>query len=163
VIDHASKRAKDGRDNMNKELIAPCGMNCAICSAYLALVNNVKEKGVRMPYCAGCRPRGKVCAFLKKQCRLLISSEGNYCFQCGEYPCLRLRRLDGRYRSRFRMSMIENLRFIKTEGMAKFLSGEEGKWRCPTCGGVISCHNGICFSCGLERLKAKKKIYTWED
>ena len=138
-------------------------MNFAICGGYLALVNSVKEKGVRMPYCSGCRPRGKICAFLKKQCPLLLSEEVTYCFQCREYPCLRLRRLDERYRSRFRMSMIENLESIKTKGMTEFLMGEEAKWRCPDCGGVICCHNGICFSCGIERLRIKKKKYRWAD
>ena len=31
------------------DLIAPCGMNCAICSGYLAYKNDVKNKGVRLP------------------------------------------------------------------------------------------------------------------
>jgi len=44
-----------------------------------------------------------------------------------------------------------------------FLEREEERWRCPTCGGTICCHNGICFDCGLEKLKAKKKVYRWED
>jgi len=44
-----------------------------------------------------------------------------------------------------------------------FLEREEERWRCPTCGGTICCHNGICFDCGPEKLKAKKKVYRWED
>jgi hypothetical protein len=157
------KRARQGIKSMEEDLIAPCGMNCAICSGYLALVNNVKEKGIRMPYCAGCRPRGKACAFLKKHCHLLLSGEVKYCFQCRQFPCLRLSQLDGRYRSRFRMSMIENLESIKKNGVAEFLKAEDEKWECPECSGVISCHNGICFSCGLERLREKKKLYNWKD
>jgi hypothetical protein len=31
------------------------------------------------------------------------------------------------------------------------------KWRCPTCGDVVCCHNGLCFRCDLEKLRAKKK------
>jgi len=64
---------------MEKELIAPCGMNCAVCSGYLALKNDVKAKGVRMPYCKGCRPRDKKCAFLKKRCDLLLNKQLEYC------------------------------------------------------------------------------------
>ncbi|MGA3288914.1 MAG: DUF3795 domain-containing protein [Candidatus Bathyarchaeia archaeon] len=52
---------------VNPELIAPCGMNCALCSGYLALKNDVKSKGVRMSYCTSCRPRNKNCSFLKKK------------------------------------------------------------------------------------------------
>jgi len=59
--------------------------------------------------------------------------------------------------------LIDNLRFIKEYGLAKFLERQKKKWRCPDCGEVICCHNGICFSCGLEKLKNKKKIYRWED
>jgi len=61
------------------------------------------------------------------------------------------------------MSMIENLEFIKENGIKKFLEKEEDKWKCPRCGGIISCHNGICFDCGLDELKNKKKLYRWED
>ncbi len=49
---------------MREELIAPCGMDCAVCSSYLALKNDVRAKGVRMAYCKGCRPRDKKCSFL---------------------------------------------------------------------------------------------------
>jgi hypothetical protein len=35
---------------MKDELIAPCDMNCAVCSGYIALKNDVKKKGVRMSY-----------------------------------------------------------------------------------------------------------------
>ncbi|MHB8086476.1 MAG: DUF3795 domain-containing protein, partial [Dehalococcoidia bacterium] len=51
---------------MNEELIAPCGMNCAVCSRYLALKYNVKSKGIKISYCTGCRPRDRKCALLKK-------------------------------------------------------------------------------------------------
>ncbi len=61
------------------------------------------------------------------------------------------------------MSMIENLEFIRDHGVEKFLEKESEKWRCPNCGGVICCHNGICFECGLERLKAKRRLYRREE
>jgi hypothetical protein len=38
------------------DLIALCGMNCEICASYLALINDVKTNGIKMPYCAGYRP-----------------------------------------------------------------------------------------------------------
>jgi len=61
------------------------------------------------------------------------------------------------------MSMIENLEFIKKYGIGRFLEEEAVKWRCPECGGVICCHNGICFNCGLDKLRQKKQKYRWED
>ena len=149
-------------DSITKtDLIAPCGMNCSICSGYLAYKNDIKSKGVGVPYCPGCRPRNKKCAFLKKRCELLMNNKVKYCYECEKFPCENLQKLDKRYRSLFRMSMIENLRFIKENGIELFLEKEIKKWKCPNCGGAISCHNGICFECSVEKLKNKKKLYRW--
>ena len=138
-------------------------MNCGICSGYLAFKHDVRSKGIRMPYCAGCRPRDKNCAFLKKRCDLLANGKVKYCYQCDDFPCQRLSHIDERYRKYHRMSMLENLEFIKKNGVGKLLEREQQKWICPGCGGVISCHNGICFDCGLDELKTRKNLYRWED
>ena len=141
---------------MEANLIAPCGMNCGICSAYLAYKHEVKEKGLMLAYCKGCRPRNKQCAFLKKKCKtgLLLKGEVEYCYECPEYPCARLKHLDHRYITNYGESFIENLDYIKANGIDAFLSKETEKWRCPECGDVISCHNNICYNCGLDKMKA---------
>lgn len=114
-----------------------------------------------MPYCIGCRPRDKKCAFLKKKCEKLLNDKVKYCYECEDFPCESLKRLDKRYRTFFRMSMIENLEFIEKKGLAEFLKTEKEKWKCKKCGGVICCHNGICFDCSLNKLKNKKRLYRW--
>ena len=151
-------------DNITRiDLIAPCGMNCAICGNYLAYKNDIKSKGVRMPYCSGCRIRNKKCAFLKRQCELLMKNKVRYCCECKKFPCDRLKKIDKRYRTHYRMSMIENLNMIKENGIEKFLEKENTKWKCPNCSGFVSCHNGICFKCDLDKLKQKTKMYRWDD
>ena len=147
---------------MDEILIAPCGMNCNICAGYLARKYDVRARGVKQPYCASCRIRNKQCAFLKKRCLLILTGKITYCYQCQEFPCSRLRALDRRYRANFRMSMIENLVYIQKWGVALFLQREEEKWRCRECGEVISCHNGICYNCGLERFKGKVNRFRWD-
>lgn len=158
-------REKDkGVEEGEAALIAPCGMNCGICSGYLAMKYDVHGQGLRMGYCAGCRPRDKQCAFIQKSCRLLFSGDVEYCYECNEFPCRNLKHLDKRYRESYRMSMIDNLEHIRDNGMEKFLEQQKEKWQCPECGGVICCHNGICFGCGIEKLKNKKgNKYRWED
>jgi len=149
--------------HMKEELVAPCGMNCNVCAAYLAVTHDVRSKGLRMMYCIGCRPRDKPCAFLKKRCEQLRLGKVRYCYECSTFPCENLRAIDRRYRAQFRMSEIENLQKIRDEGIKKFLRAEEKKWMCPKCGGVISCHNGLCFECDLEVLRARKRPYRWEE
>jgi hypothetical protein len=141
-------------DDMDEELIAPCGMNCAICSAYLALKHDVKGKGTRLPCCEGCRPRNKRCAFLKMSCGLLANRTVKYCFECSDFPCRRLHHLDRRYRETFGMSMVQNLETIRDRGIERLLAEEEKKWKCPRCGGVVCCHNGACFECGLHMIRS---------
>lgn len=144
-------------------LIAPCGMNCALCSGYLALKNNARNKGIKMIACAGCRPRDKKCAFLKEKCAKLAKGEVTFCYECTSFPCHSLKTIDERYKARYRMSMIENLNYIKENGLAKFIENQERTWKCPNCGEFISCHNGLCFKCDLERLRNRKQKYRWDE
>ncbi|MFA5364382.1 MAG: DUF3795 domain-containing protein [Candidatus Bathyarchaeia archaeon] len=148
---------------MKEELVAPCGMNCNICSSYLALENDIKAKGIKLSYCKGCRPRNKMCAFVKKRCELYLNNKVDSCTECDQVPCELLKKLSKKYEERYRMNMVENLQYIKEHGMDKFLESEQKKWKCPECGGVICCHNGVCYSCGLEKLRNKKQVYRWDD
>jgi hypothetical protein len=139
----------------DRNLIAPCGMNCGICSAYLAYSRNIPRKRGKIIHCIGCRPRNKQCAFLKGYCTRLNNGEVQFCFECNDFPCYRLSRLDQRYKEKYGMSMIENLNEIKNSGIDKFLKDQREKYRCPECGGVICIHNKKCYDC--------EKIESWKS
>jgi hypothetical protein len=125
------------------EFIASCGMNCGVCLHYLRERNK----------CPGCFSGRKVNHRpIKCGIKLCKDRRGEYCFNCDKFPCERLKRLDKRYRTKYNMSMIENLKFIKKNRINKFLGKEKKKWKCSRCGGMICCHNGICSRCGLENL-----------
>jgi hypothetical protein len=139
---------------IDKQLIAPCGMNCAICSGYLAYKNKLSQVRGK---CKGCRPRNKQCAFLKKRCAdnlKLLKGEIDFCFECHCFPCHWLERLDNSYKQKYGMSMIENLIEIKNKGIQEFIKNQYKKYKCPICGSLISVHNKKCFSCEkIESLK----------
>ncbi|MFC2017776.1 DUF3795 domain-containing protein [Chloroflexota bacterium] len=147
---------------MNEELIAPCGMNCAVCISYQAEKKDLNKKGFRKTYCAGCRPRGKYCVFMSKRCDLVGKGLVRFCYECRDFPCRRLKDLDKRYRTRYHLSMIGNLELIKEHGMERFLEKERARWQCPGCGGVICCHNGLCLDCSRDILR-KNKTYRWGE
>ena len=111
---------------MQAELVAPCGMNCAVCARYLAFKNDVDKKEIKIPYCEGCRIEKKKCAF-QKRCKnkLLINNNVKFCYECEDFPCISLKRLDNRYCAFFNTSVIGNLEFIKDDGMPKFLKMQE--------------------------------------
>jgi hypothetical protein len=141
---------------MNEDLIAPCGMNCGVCEQYLARANSLKDKGFQVQYCPGCLPSGEHCPAMGKQCERLGKGLVRFCYECDDYPCSNLKGLDKRYRTEYHLSQIGNLEFIKEYGLAAFLEKEAARWRCPECGGVISCHNGLCLGCDLDKLSYAK-------
>ena len=116
---------------MGEELIAYCGMNCGLCVSYLGMKTDLNKQGFNRKYCPGCIPRGKNCLFMKNQCNLLGEGLVRFCFECKDYPFKRLKALDKRYRTKYNMSMLENLQFIKEHGMEKFLANEEAKMALP--------------------------------
>lgn len=131
------------------DLIAPCGMNCGVCKAYLAYKHGIPRQRNEVTHCAGCIPRSKNC-YIKRGCKKLSKHQIQYCYQCEEMPCKNLAHLDKRYRERYGMSMVENQKTLKTKGMEEFLKSQTEKYRCPTCGDVVSVHGNKCYSCDFK-------------
>jgi hypothetical protein len=146
--------------HMDEDLIAPCGMNCGLCISYLARKNDLNSRGFKRVYCEGCRPRGKNCLHMGDGCALLREGRVRFCCECGDFPCKRLKALDKRYRTKYHMSMLENLRAIQERGLGGFLEREGETWRCPRCGEMLCCHNGLCMRCQADILRENKR-YRW--
>lgn len=131
-------------NKIREEFIAPCGMNCRLCMA------NQREK----KQCKGCRSESDIkyktkgcVSCIIKNCPIIRSNKSGFCFECDKFPCHRLKQLDKRYRTKYHMSMIENLQNIKQFGMAAFLQNEEIRWTCKECGNIVCVHKFICIIC----------------
>jgi hypothetical protein len=127
-------------------LIAPCGMDCALCLAYQRVKN----------HCAGCNSadseKCNACSKCSmKHCEFYSNSKAKFCYSCSKYPCKKVKHIDKRYRTKYGMSMIENLNAIKETGIRNFVKLEKQKWTCPGCGNLICVHRKNCLVCGMER------------
>ena len=132
-------------------LIAPCGMDCGLCLGYQRTKN----------HCVGCnlidkQANPKVKCVIKF-CEHLSANNSNFCFDCTKFPCRRLKDLDKRYRTKYGMSMLENLNIIKTIGIQKFVALENTKWTCTNCGNIICVHRDNCLVCGTPKNKVKSE------
>ncbi len=126
---------------INHKLFAPCGMNCMVCYVHLK---------AKKP-CDGClcadthkTERCKAC-----QIKACADEKGlTYCYECDDFPCLRIKNLDKSYRKRYQVSLIENSKAVFDKGLETFLLHEKKRWTCADCNGVISLHDKQCSKCG---------------
>jgi hypothetical protein len=129
----------------NRSMIAPCGMNCGTCIAFLRAKNKCcgcwPETGFKPDHCALCRI---------KNCEEIARTSSKFCYDCDKFPCQRLKQLDKRYRTKYRVSFIQNLLTIKEIGIANYLANETDRWACPHCGSTISVHRDKCLICNSD-------------
>jgi hypothetical protein len=119
---------------------------------YLATTKGLaKETGI--PECSGCRLEGKECSFIKSSCVSLREKKIDFCYECQEFPCKKLERLNRRYTTKYQTNLINNLLKIKHLGLDAWLEKEKDRWRCPQCGGTMCIHDRKCYDCGHQAEK----------
>ena len=136
------------KNAVRAEMIAPCGLDCSICSRALA------EKDP----CPGCLgPDENKPEFCSKRCGIILCRKRQengytYCDECPDYPCADVEEKESRYTSKYPLyeSPGKNLREIRENGMEKFLEKERNEWTCGECGHIVSVHTGICSGCGKQ-------------
>ncbi|MFC1900414.1 DUF3795 domain-containing protein [Chloroflexota bacterium] len=134
-------------NKMREELIAPCGINCGVCKSYLA-----KKRGLyksKSSGCAGCIPRNRGCG-IKRDCEKFRKNNFRFCYECSDFPCKVIGRLEKKYTTKYHTSLINNLMRIQNRGMNQWLASEKTKWKCPECGGIVSMHTATCYDCGSD-------------
>lgn len=130
------------------EMIAPCGLDCSICSQALRKENpcpgcNGPDEN-KPDYCA------QVCGIMR--CDRRKENGYRFCDECPEYPCDDVMEKENRYMSEYPLteSPLENLRMIREAGMDAFLEKQRRRWTCNICGSPINVHNGKCSGCRVR-------------
>ncbi len=90
------------------QIIAPCGLNCSLCRAY------IRERNP----CPGCRGseinKSNACLTCAiKNCKELAAGGHQFCSSCDKFPCAELLHLDARYKAKYGVSAIGNLQHIE--------------------------------------------------
>jgi len=135
---------------IDNNLAAPCGIYCGACRQYLLWKKDLlEERGYKIG-CKGCRIRNKNCAFIRRYCPALKKKELDYCYECEQFPCQKLQKIDSLYRERYSVNMVENLKRIEEIGVEKWLQEQKELYTCPECGGEICVHDAECYDCGMK-------------
>lgn len=125
--------------------IAPCGVNCFVCSARF----NPKTP------CPGCRAPEET--ITRKSCRncekknCAFEQGLTWCFECSRFPCTQIKDLSKRYKNNYNVDLVANGIAAK-EDMDTFLEAQEKRFTCIYCGGIIDQHNRRCTLCASEGL-----------
>ena len=123
------------------KMVATCGMNCTYCYAHH------KEKKP----CLGCRLSDEGKPEHCRKCKIkdcAAQKQVQFCSKCDDYPCLLIKRLDKSYRTRYNISLINNMKVIDEKGIKYYLTFEQERLKCPECHGVLSLHHKKCSECG---------------
>jgi hypothetical protein len=125
--------------------LAPCGINCGTCRAYLRTRNScsgcMSSKGPNISHCINCSIRN--CEFLNK-------TTSKFCSECEKFPCQQIKHIDKRYQSKYKSGLIQNLMTINETGVDAYLLNESKRWTCSSCGSALCVHQDKCMKCGRE-------------
>jgi len=147
--------------NVKKELLAPCGLYCGVCSIYIAhRDNNLKFKKRLLPIykafakdvddiaCTGCLSDGIVFPVCQS-CPIKKCSQDkgiNGCHQCEDFPCKFIENFPIQVGKKVILRAIPTWRELGTE---KWVEEEEKRYHCPDCGNVLFRGARRCNKCGI--------------
>ncbi|MFX0103329.1 MAG: DUF3795 domain-containing protein [Candidatus Hodarchaeota archaeon] len=146
---------------VNKDLLAPCGLYCGVCSIQIAYRDkNPKFKRALMKIyssfvkseddikCTGCMSDGVLFDYCKscpiRDCVKKKGFEG--CYQCDEFPCKFIKRFPIPVGKKVIMRTIPEWKELGTE---KWVEAEEKRYRCPECGNPLFRGAKRCNKCKI--------------
>ncbi|MFP4474022.1 MAG: DUF3795 domain-containing protein [Desulfatibacillaceae bacterium] len=152
--------------NVNRELLAPCGLYCGVCAVYIATRDNNEKFRERLVgvykgkipgsddltvddiHCLGCRSEEpflfcRECPF--KSCVAQKGYEG--CHQCDDFPCAFAENFPLPVGKRVIMRAIPHWREVGTE---QYVADEEARYVCPDCGNALFRGARRCNRCKVE-------------
>lgn len=130
-------------DRIEQNMIAPCGVNCLACSAYLDSKNPCP--GCRAPVELITRQSCRNC--VKKKCA--VEKGLQWCFECNRFPCSHIKSLSTRYQQNYGVDLVQN-EYDAKQDIDAFLLAQRVRFICKSCGGVIDQHYHRCSDCGSD-------------
>ena len=140
----------------NEKLVAPCGLYCGACTAYLAThddrAGTGKAKGPSMQ-CDACMGNGRAPAHVSK-CAIKVcaaeKTKTGRCSECADFPCSIISDFnnDG---VQHHGEVLENLRQLRTMGITEWTKHEEDRWSCSQCKTKLAWYDAECPKCKTTR------------
>ena len=124
-------------------LLAPCGLDCAVCSRHVH---------GKIP-CPGCRARLDEPDSYRRKCVMRACTlERGYvtCADCAERPCKRVKTFRKRYMDGYGVDLSAIATAVLQAGAEPYLRADLAAHTCPDCGHLINLHYGVCSGCNRQ-------------
>ncbi|MFX1463639.1 MAG: DUF3795 domain-containing protein [Promethearchaeota archaeon] len=150
-------------DEIEKDLLAPCGLYCGVCRIYkahkdndlefkreiLPTLNDYGAKSVDDIACTGCLSDGVKFHFCQtcsiRDCIKNKNIEG--CYLCDEFPCSIITNWPDPLDKKVIFRSIPTWRNLGTE---KWIEAEEKRYQCPKCGKLLFHGAKKCRECNFN-------------
>ncbi len=170
----SASESKNDAEQINQDLVAPCGLYCGACPMYIATQSKDEEKlnallkqfsagpmklEKKDILCDGCIGNGRVASFCR-ECAMrkcALGKEGvTRCSDCKDEPCDKVTKFnnDG---MPHHGEVLKNLDGLKKMGIAKWAKSEKERWTCTKCGLPMAWYDSKCSTCGAAR---SDKLFT---
>ncbi|MFX1328412.1 MAG: DUF3795 domain-containing protein [Promethearchaeota archaeon] len=150
-------------DEIEKDLLAPCGLYCGVCRIYkahkdndlefkreiLPTLNDYGAKSVDDIACTGCLSDGAKFHFCQtcpiRDCIKNKKIEG--CYLCDDFPCSIITNWPDPLDKKVMLRSIPTWRNLGTE---KWIEAEEKRYQCPKCGKLLFHGAKKCRECNVK-------------
>jgi hypothetical protein len=132
-----------------------CGLYCGACDVSQAnrsgtVAALARDWGMEPDQlrCQGCKSAVNAVYCIDCDIKACASSRTvEYCFQCADYPCVRL--LTFRDDDSAHHSVVSNnLDRLREQGLDRWLAEQRLRWTCPSCGAETTWYETACRACG---------------
>ncbi len=125
----------------SENMVTPFGINGTYC-----YVRHKKKK-----QCKGCRQKDETKLVSCQKCKIKAGINNKYvvfCYECVDFPCVLVKRLDKSYQTRYDESLKKKLEFIKEQGLEAFLNSEKSDLNVETVKDTLTYRIRFVFSVG---------------
>lgn len=145
-------------EQVDKKLVAVCGLFCPSCAIYIASnedFNRLERQAKELHFtveetrCEGCRSdkRNKNC----DSCFMFTCSQKkgiDFCFECADFPCRELQ--DFQLQFPHRIELWKDLERIQSVGYEQFYKESIKNYSCSNCNTINTGWDVSCRKCGHE-------------
>ena len=138
---------------------AYCGLYCGACEIVNAQTEQDKARVAKMwgstieqVNCLGCKTDSLFIHCGNCKIRNCARQKGvEFCIECDEYPCAIYEEGKGIIEQLPHLkATVVNQKYIKANGLEKWLDAQKTKWACPECGKRFAWYTQECRKCGQD-------------